>query len=393
MKILILLSRVPYPLEKGDKLRAFHQLRILSRKHEIHLFCLNDTTIHPDALDKLKLYCKSIHIHELSRAGIFWNLVKALFSGLPFQVGYFTNKKAKRAFISLVNELRPDHVYCQLVRTAEYAKNIPLPKTLDYQDVFSKGMERRATQSKGILRWFFATEAKRMARYEEAVFPWFDQKTIISEPDRDLIPHSFRDQIHIISNGVNHDYFVPQTITPVYDLLFTGNMGYPPNIDGVLFLAEEILPLIHRTRPETSLLIAGTNPHPKIKALQSEKIHVAGWVRDMRDCYSQARVFVAPMRIGTGLQNKLLEAMSMEMPCVTSTLANSALKAKPGEEVIIGNDAASYAAALLDILQNQDKYRQIGKNGARFVRSNFDWESCTLKLEQLINNTTHKTQQ
>ncbi|MCX6271391.1 MAG: glycosyltransferase [Bacteroidetes bacterium] len=387
MKILMLVSRVPYPLEKGDKLRAFHQLRILSRSHEMHLFCLNDSDLHPDAIDKLQLYCKSIHIHNLSPGNIVWNVTRSLFNGLPFQAGYFYDKRAAKKINKLVEDIRPDHIYCQLVRMAEYVKHLEIRKTLDYQDVFSKGLERRMLQAPWFSRPVFRSEYKRMLKYEKAVFDRFDNKTIISLPDRDLIPHPGNNNITVIGNGVNHDYFQPQSINPVYDILFTGNMGYPPNIDSALYLIREILPLVHKTRPETTVLIAGANPHPKVKALASDKVQIGGWVRDMRDCYSQAKVFVAPMRIGTGLQNKLLEAMCMELPCITSSLVNNALEARENEEILIGNSTEDYAEKIISVLQFPDRYRSMGKNCSRFVRTRFDWEKCTKKLEELIVNT------
>lgn len=387
MKILMLLPRVPYPLEKGDKLRAFHQLRMLSRKHEIYLFCLNDTVLHPDAMDKLKPYCAEIMIHDLSWECRIWNLVGVIFNGLPFQVGYFYSQKAKKKVNRWVESIKPDHLYCQLVRTAEYVKDISIRKTLDYQDVFSKGIERRICKSPWYMRWGFREEYKRMLKYENKVFNWFNNRTIISEPDRDLIPHPDRKDIIIIPNGVNFDYFQPQSVDPVYDLLFTGNMAYPPNIDGVEFLVNEILPLVHNSRPGTTLLIAGADPHNRVKALASDKVTIGGWVRDMRDCYSQARIFIAPMRIGTGLQNKLLEAMSMELPCITSPLANNALQAKENKDILIGTTAADYARLVLQLLNDPDQARALGQEGSKYVRSHFDWEIFTSKLEEIIINT------
>lgn len=387
MKIIMLLPRVPYPLEKGDKLRAFHQLRILSRKHEIFLFCLNDTQLHPDSLHKLKPYCAEIHIHDLTHSGITWNLIRAAFTSQPFQVGYYSSGTAKKKLLKLVERVKPDHLYCQLVRTAPYGKTLKIKKTIDYQDVFSKGLERRIETEPWYYRWVLRLEHNRMLRYENEVFDLFDNKTIISVPDRDLIPHQEKQNIIVIPNGVNFDYFQPQSIDPVYDLLFTGNMAYPPNIDSTEYLVRDILPLIHLSRPETTLLIAGAHPQARVRALQSDKVTIGGWIRDMRDCYSQASVFVAPMRLGTGLQNKLLEAMSMELPCITSQLANNALQACEGKEIVVGMTTEDYAEKILDLLLHPEKARMLGTAGGQYVRSNFDWEVCTGRLEELISNT------
>ncbi len=386
MKILILLPRVPYPLEKGDKLRAYHQLRILSQRHQIALFCLNDSKLHPDALEHLKAYCTEIHIHQLTAAGKAFNMLKALISGKPLQAGYFYSASAHRELIEMITGFRPDHLYCQLLRSAAYLVNVNIRKTIDYQDVFSIGLARRMKRASPLIRWVFRMEYQRMVRYEAAMFDRFDHCTIISEPDRELIPHPDRSRMVIVPNGVNFAYFSPQTRAPVYDLLFTGNMGYPPNIDSAEYLVREILPLIHRNDPSVTVLIAGANPHTRVKALAGDRVTVAGWVPDMRDCYAQAKVFIAPMRIGTGLQNKLLEAMAMELPCITSDLANAALMAAPGEEILLGSEPASYAGLALQLLEDHDFARKIGLSGSRHVREHFDWEECTLKLENLITS-------
>jgi hypothetical protein len=138
MKLLVILPRVPYPLEKGDKLRAYNQIRFLSKTNEITLCALNDTKLHPNAKSELKPYCKRLYILNISKWSIILNLFKALFKGIPFQVGYFYNRKAKQQIQQIINEVQPDHIYCQLIRVAEYVKNNSTPKTIDYQDVFFK---------------------------------------------------------------------------------------------------------------------------------------------------------------------------------------------------------------------------------------------------------------
>ncbi len=143
MKIFVILSRFPYPLVKGDKLRAFNQIKYLSLNNEIHLCALNDTVVTQDHVNKLKPFCKSVTILKLSKLSIAWNIFLALFKGLPFQAGYFYNSDAQRKINRLIKEVQPDHIYCQFLRVAAYVKDIRIRKTLDYQDVLSKGMERR----------------------------------------------------------------------------------------------------------------------------------------------------------------------------------------------------------------------------------------------------------
>ena len=128
MKLLVIVSRVPYPLDKGDKLRAYNQIKELSKKHQIILFALNDSKLDVESMDELKKYCVAITIFPLSRLMIFWNLVRSFFNGMPFQVGYFYSKKAQQKVNALIDKHKPEHIYCQLIRTAEYAKTSSLPK-------------------------------------------------------------------------------------------------------------------------------------------------------------------------------------------------------------------------------------------------------------------------
>ena len=202
-------------------------------------------------------------------------------------------------------------LFGQLLRVAEYLRHKNIAKTIDYQDIFSYGMKRRADIASALTRPIYSMEYRRLSRYEAAIFDDFDVKTIISEPDRALFPHPRRDEILVIPNGVDHEFFKPRQEEKRYDVVFTGNMSYAPNVNAVDYLANEILPLVWKTLPGTTLYIAGATPDPKVKKAASDRVIVSGWLDDIRDAYAQSRVFIAPMRIGTGLQNKLLEAMSM----------------------------------------------------------------------------------
>ena len=384
MRLFFILPRVPYPTEKGDKLRAFHQIKHLSKHHEIILCALNDGVLHEDAIPVLHKYVKAVHIIPISKITIVFNLFKTLFSNKPLQVGYFYNASSAKKIRDLIDEYKPDHLFCQLIRVAEYVKGIPIPKTLDYQDVFSKGVERRLATSPFYMKPFLKIEYNRLLRYEHEAFEAFDNRIIISEPDRDLIPHPDRNKIVVVANGVDMGFFKPMELEKEYDLVFTGNMGYPPNIKSAEFLVNNILPEVLLHKPDLSLLIAGASPHLRVMVLKSARVDVSGWVPDMRECYARARIFIAPMQLGTGLQNKLLEAMAMQIPCITSPLAFQALNARDGEDILVAHTPKEYAAHILMLLNNPEKARQIAINGYNFVQKNFSWDTETAKIEKLL---------
>ena len=383
MKIFVLLPRIPYPLEKGDKLRAFNQIKQLAKHNEIVLCALNDDSKvnEQDAFHALQPYCQSINFIKITKLQILLGLVRAFFKGWPMQCGYFYNSKAAKKVNKLISKHKPEMLYGQLLRTAEYIRHKNIPKAIDYQDIFSYGMKRRADIASCITRPVFNMEYHRLKRYEAAVFEDFDVRTIISEPDRALFPHEKRDEILIIPNGVDHDFFKPQEQEKRYDLVFTGNMSYPPNVNAVEYLADEIMPIVWKTLPETKLYIAGATPDPGVRKAASELIIVSGWLDDIRDAYAQSRVFIAPMRIGTGLQNKLLEAMSMRLPAITSPLANASLGAKPDEEILIGSNAEEMANNIITLLTDKENAEQIAQAGFDFTNRVYDWGRATEKLE------------
>lgn len=221
MKLFFLLPRVPYPTEKGDKLRAFHQITHLAKHHEIIICALNEGVLHEDAVPVLSKYASAVHIIPISKATIFSNIVRALFTGKPLQVGYYYNKATEKIILGLIAKYKPDHIFCQLIRMADYVKDLPIPKTLDYQDVFSKGVERRLASSSILLRPFLKLEYQRMLDSERIAFDRFDNKIIISYPDRDLIPHPDKEKIVVVANGVDTTFFHPLERTKEYDLVFT----------------------------------------------------------------------------------------------------------------------------------------------------------------------------
>ncbi len=384
MKLLVILPRFPYPIEKGDKLRAFHQIRILSASFDIMLVAISHASVKQSDIDMVKPYCKSITIVRQNWVAILLNLIRALFNGWPLQAGYYYSNKAQRKIDRLIIEQKPDHVYCQLLRTAAYAKNFKGPKTLDYQDVFSKGVERRIPTASALMKILLKLEYKRLQRYEMKLFNQFDHKTIISVPDREYITHPEREKIVIVPNGVDRKYFSPGKSTMTHELIFTGNMGYPPNVDCAEYLAKKVLPIIHRTHPDVKLMLAGASPHSKVKALANDKITVTGWVDDIRTCYSSALIFLAPMQIGTGLQNKLLEAMSMRLPCITSSLCNAALMAEEGTEIIVADTPEKVAEHTIALIEDQTLRMQLAENGFYFSQRNYSWESATEKLATLF---------
>lgn len=392
MKIMLVLSRLPYPLEKGDKLRAYYQLKELSKIHEVILVCFHFGKIEQVYLDELKKYCTEIYIIKLNKVLTFFNLTKALIDSKPFQVHYFYQKRAFKKFRQIIEQTMPAHIYGQLIRTAEYLKPFSIiPTTFDYMDSFSLGMDRRISISSTIFKAIYKEEAKRLKIYEREVFSYFRNKTIISEQDKQAIHHPEKYAIQIVPNGVDFDFFTPVPKNKTHDFLFTGNMQYPPNVQCAIFLVKEVMPLIWKTKPNAKLMICGAEPVPAVKQLQSSRVTVTGWVDDIRDAYNSCEIFIAPMQIGSGLQNKLLEALAMNLPCITSSLANNALGASPESDILVGDTPEEIAQHAIYLLENENAKNEFRNNGFHYVKSYFSWQAHCQKLIDLIESLNFGT--
>ena len=384
MNLLVVLSRVPYPLDKGDKLRAFHQLKYLSKNHSISLFCLNEGAINPDSVQELQKICTRVKIIQFSKFQLLTNLFNGFFNQKPFQVNYFYSKKAQNAFDQFVEELIPDSIFCQLIRTAEYVvKYSTIHKVLDYMDALSSAMVRRINNTGAFKKRMVKIEVKRLKAYEKRIASEFNELVIISEQDRNSFSFKEKESIHVISNGVDTNYFNPVDAKKEYDFLFVGNMSYPPNVDAAVHFVEDILPLIKSKKPNIKVMIAGTTPAPSVKALASHNVTITGFLEDIRSAYNQSKVFVAPLRLGAGLQNKLLEAMSMSIPCITSTLANNALMASE-KEILVTDNKEEFANYCVELIKNNNFRNEIGANGQDYIKANFSWIINTKKLEGLF---------
>ncbi len=393
MKILVVLSRIPYPLDKGDKLRAYYQIKELSKRNDVYLFCLNNTKYESKSIDILSTFVKGIHIAEFNNIDGLIGIASSFFDGTPFQTGYYSHSKNIRALKEYCNQVKPEVIFNQFVRTAKYVCK-EKPKVLDYQDALSANMEGRASKCNIIKKFLFNLEAKRLRKYEAKMFDVFDKLTIIVEADKKEIRHRRQSEIIVLPNGVDNSYFEYKTTEEKeFDIIFSGGMSYAPNVVAALYLGKEIMPLVWKELPDARLVIAGANPVQSVRNLASDNITVTGWVDDMKEYYAKSKIFIAPMQIGTGLQNKLLEAMAMNLPSITSPLANEALGAKENEEILIATTPQENANHIISLLTNPQLAQKISTSGNDFVKTNYRWETYGNLLENILKQTIETSKQ
>lgn len=382
--LLFMTSRFPYPLEKGDKLRTYHLIKGLSKSYQIHLYALSTQHIEPSWQKELAPYVVSIHLFRLNVFTQCIRLIGCIFTNQPFQLAYFTSFRVKRIIKKSITNLSPDHIFCQMIRPAEYVKNYHrCNKTIDYMDALSVGMERRAKKAPWYLRWIFNIEAVRLKEYEQRIFNYFEFQTMISQQDVHYIAHPDQGKIRVVPNGIDTEYFHPiKNLPATYDLVFVGNLSYAPNIDAMRWFADHII----SKYPTWTLLIAGANPSSAlVQALKKyPNITIEGWQEDIRKAYARGKLFIAPMQIGTGMQNKLLEAMAMGIPCLTTPLASEALEIIPGRDLMVGNNSESMADQIVHLLENPEEAGALGNQGRQTVQMIYSWNRAVNSLIEII---------
>jgi polysaccharide biosynthesis protein PslH len=385
VRIVFVTSRFPYPVEKGDKLRAFHQIRFLSMEHEVHLVAISHQRVTEEDMNAMHPYCTTVKVFYINKWLLPFQLVMGWLGGLPLQVSYFLDRTIKRKVQYHIIHLDPDHVICQLIRATPYVRALPFRKTLDYMDVFSEGM-RQLAERYGVFGFPFRWEAQRLAAYERTIYKDFDKHTIISNQDRARLKLATSGQVAVIPNGVDESFlhYHPKQ-SAAQDLVFVGNLGYGPNKAAVDLLVHKILPALKQKGLHPKILIAGARPGRKILSLGNQKdVSVRGWVEDIREAYADGRIFVAPMFSGLGLQNKILEAMAMGLPCVTTSMVNNAIGADHGSEIIVADTVKEMTAWIERLLHNEEMYKRISIAAKEFVMTHYRWEEQVHKLDEFI---------
>jgi sugar transferase (PEP-CTERM/EpsH1 system associated) len=390
LKIVVVSARFPYPLDKGDRLTVFHLLREFSARHRMTLVCFLEPEQDPGWVEKVRPFCDRVEMVPLRRLRSYLNCATGIFGSTPLQLRYYHDPAMHDAVRRVVEEEKPDLLYSQLLRMAPYiephhqcarvaAFNLSL--TLNH-----RRMMEHATSF--FSRRLHRLEYNRLRPFEVDFARRFDRVLYISRHDMDAVDDGTPlDNVFINPHGVDHVYFAPDpTVERVpASLVMTGNMQYEPNIDAASFFCTEVLPLVRREIPEARVSIVGADPPRQLQALGDDPaIEVTGRVPDLRGYMHRAEVGVAPIRMGAGLQNKVLEGMSVGLPMVITSVANEGIQAEAGENVVIADSAADLAAQVVALLRDPDRRRELGEEARRFIEEKWTWETHHAKLEAMM---------
>lgn len=382
--LLLLAHRIPYPPNKGDKLRSYNLLRMLVRHYRVHLGAFVDDPsdlCHRPVLEDL---CAEVMLPRLHPKPARVASLRGLATGAPLSLAYYAHAGLRR-WVAQRIAAGVRHIVVFSSAMAPYAEpHTHCRRVADMVDVDSAKWSAYGAETAGPLGWIYRREGRRLAAYERRIARSFDATLFVSQAEADCFLEGAPEtapRVHAAGNGVDTDFFDPDGdfATPFQGegpvLVFTGAMDYRPNVDAVVWFAGEVLPRLQQLRPGVRFCIVGGNPAPAVQRLaQQPGIQVTGRVPDVRPYLACADVAVAPLRIARGIQNKVLEAMAMARPVVCTPAALEGIEARPGEHLQVASDPAELAACIDELLGSPERRASLGRAARARLLERYRWE-------------------
>lgn len=404
--LLFLCHRIPFPPNKGDKIRSFNILKKLSQQYDVHLGCFIDDAFDKQYVPGLTKYSASIfHLDQHKTLAKIKGLTGFL-TNKPITLPYYFDKRMQQWTNRTIAQHNISKVFIYSSSMAQYVqdKNIQdkvytsLERVIDFVDIDSDKWRQYAEKKNGIAKWFFNREYNLLAQEESAICSEFTHSLFVSPDEAQLFrenqPQIQQSKIHGLLNGVDVNFFDPQarfseeSLVPNSPFIsFTGAMDYWANVDAVLWFVEHVWPLVLAKQPDAIFCIVGGNPSKEVIALAKNKgVEVTGRVHDVRPFIAKAHCVVAPLQIARGIQNKVLEAMSLNKAIVLTSMAMEGINAEPSEGVIITDDKKAYAQACLKLLTEQPKLLV----NRQWILENFTWQQTLAPLKRYFSNQGNK---
>jgi sugar transferase (PEP-CTERM/EpsH1 system associated) len=401
MNILFICHRIPFPPNKGDKIRSFNELKYLAEKHNISLAFLVDNKNDIRFIDELEKYCKTIDYDVINPK---WQKVKSLpylLSKKPLTVPYFYSKKLQNAIDRRLSETDFDVIFVFSSPMAEYVlqSRVKMRKRMrlimDFVDVDSDKWRMYSEHSIFPKYLLYKREWKCLMNYEKKVGNLFDASIFVSDAEVRLFK-SFAPDVHSVAipNGVDLDYFsaLPSgddTTNSRYNILFTGAMGYFPNEDGVLYFYRKIWPLVKQKVPYAKFYIVGADPSKRLESIvrNDTDIIVTGLVKDIRRYMQIADVFVAPLRIARGVQNKVLEAMASRLPVVATPQVVQGICCNGSGYLYVEDSIDAFAERTIELAGKKLDHDALMKR-EDYLKERYSWEHNMALLENVITGSS-----
>jgi len=395
--LLLLIHRIPYPPNKGDKIRSYNLLKHLARDYRVHLATFVDDADDWQYVPKVEAMCASSHFARLNPLKARVRSLGALVKNRSLSLDYYQDAGMARWVEQAMAAHKVKRVMVFSSPMAQYADGYrDARRVIDFCDVDSDKWRQYADKKSWPMSWLYRHEARQLLRYERQVASQYDASLFVSAPEADLFrqlaPESVA-RIGHFSNGVDTEYFSPDHdfaspfAAGTRALVFTGAMDYWPNVDAVQWFCDEVFPTLRAADAALAFYIVGSRPSPQVQALaQLPGVNVTGTVPDVRPYIRHATAAVAPLRIARGIQNKVLEAMAMAAPTVVSPQALEGIDAVPGAELVLADGALAWIAALTALLarSNQDMSREMGCAARARVEHHYSWPSNLACIEEQL---------
>jgi sugar transferase (PEP-CTERM/EpsH1 system associated) len=387
--VLYLTHRVPYPPDKGDRIRNYHLLRQLAARGPVWLGSIADEIVSADAMTVLNELCERVAIVPSGRFSRWSKAGIGLFSGQSLSEGLFSSLQLRKTIRAWTAQTRFQAVVVSASSLAPYLRRDGLETTrafVDLVDVDSQKWLDYAAASRPPQRWLYRLEAARVRKLEAGLPRWAKAVSVVSGVEADIYD-SFAGpgSATVATNGVDLEYFRPTDRPLETACAFVGAMDYLPNVDGVLWFAQNVWPALRASFSNAEFRIVGRKPASSVQTLSRVPgVVVTGSVPDVRPFVSAVSVVVAPLRLGRGVQNKVLEALAMGKAVVASPNAMAALQTEPGRHLLKASTATEWIDAVGGLFRNAARCRELGVAGREYVERNHHWEQCLEPLLQKI---------
>ena len=392
--LLYLSHRIPFPPNKGDKIRSFHTLKHLAGSHRVYLGSFVDDPVDWQYRDNLKEMCEEVFLCPLKPLHAKLRCIKGIFSGDPLTLPYYDDDRMRKWVNKTVREHDIHMIYVFSSSMAQYIEEIDFTATqsvLDLVDVDSDKWLQYASVKRWPLKSLYSREAAYLQKYEKKIANIFNVITFVSSQEAEFfkgIAPDYTSRLSWLNNGVDYDYFSPDRVYPrIYEdgkkiMVFTGAMDYWANADAVIWFVREVFNKVHSILPESQFFIVGAKPSKEVRQLaEVSGVIVTGAVPDVRPYLAHANLSVAPLRIARGVQNKVLEAMSMGLPVVATSAAVEGILPSTSEQILSSDDPEQMCQLIIMLLQEgiSSQSRQAIRNS---VLSDYDWEKNLAELDR-----------
>lgn len=391
-RILFISQILPYPLDSGPKLRAYYVLRYLASRYAVTLVAFVSNPRELQHVDHLASFCESVHPVERQRSPVRDGiaLFKSLLTDCPFMIMRHYDRTMAHTVRSLLDTGNYDLVHVDQVKVGQYVEHVNnLPKLIDKHNAYANVVKGVAETERSLPRRLVARlDWPKLARYEGWLCRQFDHILAVTEEDSTVLQEWAGQplDITVIPIAANPRDRKPVPRQPdARDILSVGSMFYPPNVDGTLWFAEAIYPHIKHSLPDAHLTLVGSRPAPNILRLPQKdpSIEVTGYAPDLKSYLERSAVLIAPLRFGSGMRVKILDALTWGMPTVSTSLGCQGMAVTAGENILIADEPEDFAAKVLRVIQDRELADRLAANGRRLIEKQYDWQIVYQKLDKV----------